>query len=92
MDRDPLEEVRNNNMKKIILLVTALALFGAVSLRAADDPKPAKPAAKGKPSAEDLKKYDKNGDGKLDKEEKAAMKADTRAEKAKANPEKKKDK
>jgi len=62
-------------MKKIILLVTALALFGTVSLRAADDPKPAKPAAKGKPSAEDLKKYDKNGDGKLDKEEKAAMRA-----------------
>ena len=56
-------------MKKLTLLVVAIATITTLSLPAADDAKPKRE----KPSAEDLKKYDKNGDGKLDKEERAAM-------------------
>ena len=59
-------------MKKITLIAVAIATITTLSLPAADDAKPKRP----KPSAEDIKKYDKNGDGKLDKEEKAAMQAD----------------
>ncbi|HEY0549797.1 MAG TPA: hypothetical protein VGF13_09355 [Verrucomicrobiae bacterium] len=60
-------------MKKITLLAVAIATITTLSLPAADD---AKPKRANKPTAEELKKYDKNGDGKLDKEEKAAMAAD----------------
>ena len=60
-------------MKKITLLAVAIATITTLSLPAADDAKPKRAA---KPTAEELKKYDKNGDGKLDKEEKAAMAAD----------------
>ena len=49
--------------------------IAGLSLSAADDAAPAKPK-RAKPTAEEMKKYDKNGDGKLDKEEKAAMNAD----------------
>jgi hypothetical protein len=66
-------------MKKLTLLVVAVATITTLSLRAADDAKPKQGRAK--ISAEDLKKYDKNGDGKLDKEERAAMKADKAKEK-----------
>lgn len=59
-------------MKKITLLVLAVSAISTLSLRAADDAKPARP----KPTAEEIKKYDKNGDGKLDKEERAAWNAD----------------
>jgi len=68
-------------MKKLTLLTMAIAMIASLSLSAADDVKP-KPG--GKVSAEDLKKYDKNGDGKLDKDERAAMKADKAKEKDKA--------
>jgi hypothetical protein len=67
-------------MKKITFLTIAIAMLASLSLRAADDAKPKGP----KISAEDLKKYDKNGDGKLDKEERAAMKADKAKEKKEA--------
>ena len=60
-------------MKKITLLAVAIATITMLSLRAADD---AKPAKREKPTAEEIKKYDKNGDGKLDKEERAALNAD----------------
>jgi hypothetical protein len=60
-------------MKKITLLAVAIATITTLSLPAADD---AKPAKRTKPTAEELKKYDKNGDGKLDKDERAAMAAD----------------
>jgi hypothetical protein len=60
-------------MKKITLLAVAIATITTLSLRAADD---AKPVKREKPTAEQIKKYDKNGDGKLDKEERAAMAAD----------------
>ena len=68
-------------MKKLTLLTMAIAMIASLSLSAADD---AKPKAGGKVSAEDLKKYDKNSDGKLDKDERAARKADKEKEKDKA--------
>ena len=69
-------------MKKLTLLTLAVAMLTSLSLKAADNAKPK--ADTPKVSAEDLKKYDKNGDGKLDKEEKAAMKADKAKDKKKA--------
>jgi hypothetical protein len=66
-------------MKKLTLIIVAVAAVATFSLRAADDAKPKQSRAK--ISAEDLKKYDKNGDGKLDKEERAAMRADKAKEK-----------
>jgi hypothetical protein len=71
---------KNNSMKKLTMLIVAIATITTLSLRAADDAKP----ARGKVSAEDLKKYDKNGDGKLDKDERAAMRADKAKEKKEA--------
>ena len=66
-------------MKKITLLTIAIATIATLTLSAAD------PAAKKtKPTAEEIKKYDKNGDGKLDKEERAAMNADKKKDAAPA--------
>ena len=76
----------DNTMKKITLLIVAIAAITTLSLPAqfarpaADE---AKPKQKAKVSAEDLKKYDNNGDGKIDKDERAAMKADKAAAKEK---------
>lgn len=64
-------------MKKLTFLTIAVAMLTSMTLRAADDTKPKAP----KVSAEDMKKYDKNKDGKLDKEERAAMKAEKAKEK-----------
>ena len=69
-------------MKKVTLLVVAIATITTLSLPAADDAKPKQ--QRPKISAEDLKKYDKNGDGKLDKDERAAMRADKAKEKKEA--------
>jgi hypothetical protein len=63
---------KNNSMKKITLLTLAVAMLAGLTLTAADDAAP----KKNKPTAEEIKKYDKNGDGKLDKEERAALNAD----------------
>ena len=69
-------------MKKIMLLTVAIATITTLSLSAAD---PAAPAKKNnKPTAEEIKKYDKDGDGKLNKEEKAAWQADKKKEAAPA--------
>ena len=65
---------KNNSMKKITLIAVAIATIATLSLPAADDAKPKAPRAK--PTAEEIKKYDKDGDGKLSKEERAAMNAD----------------
>lgn len=76
---------------KITLLASVLAVAGMFivpALRAADDDA-TKAAKKAKKAAADLKKYDKNGNGKLDPDEEAALKADV--EKAKAEKKKKKD-
>ena len=67
-------------MKKITLLTIAIATMATLTLPAADEAKPKAP----KPTAEEMKKYDKNGDGKLDKEEKAAMRADKKKDAAPA--------
>ena len=72
----------------LILSVFAVACaFTVPAVRAADDAE--KAAKKAKKEAADLKKYDKNGNGKLDADEEAMMKADM--EKAKAEKKKKKD-
>jgi len=68
-------------MKKLTLLV-AIVTIATLSLSAADDPA-AKPKRQ-KPTPEEIKKYDKNGDGKLDKEERAAWLADKAKEKKEA--------
>lgn len=70
--------------RQIVILRAALlglALFAsAAALRAEGSDKPEKKAEKPVP-AEVMKKYDKDGDGKLSPEEKAAWKADREAEK-----------
>lgn len=66
-------------MKKITLLTLAVAMIAGLSLSAADDAAP----RRAKPTAEEIKKYDKNGDGKLDKEERAALNADKKKEQKK---------
>jgi capsule polysaccharide export protein KpsE/RkpR len=76
---------------KVTLLASVLAVAGMFivpAVRAADDDA-AKAEKKKKKMEADLKKYDKNGNGKLDADEEAAMKADM--EKAKAEKKKKKD-
>jgi hypothetical protein len=68
-------------MKKVMLLavVVSMALGMSSVSRAADDAAPKKDKAAR--HAELLKKYDKNGDGKLDDAEKAAMKEDLKKNK-----------
>jgi hypothetical protein len=66
-------------MKKLTILSIAFAMIATLSLSAADDAKKAKKSL----PAEVVKKYDKNGDGKLDKDERAAYKADQQKEKEK---------
>lgn len=73
---------------KLTLIASMLAVAFAVMApvaQAADDAE--KAAKKAKKAAADLKKYDKNNNGKLDPDEEAALKADV--EKAKAEKKKK---
>jgi hypothetical protein len=51
-------------MKKLTILTAVLALFATLSLQAADD---AKPKRNRQVPKELLEKYDKNKDGKVDK-------------------------
>ena len=69
------------SMKKVVLLavVVSVALGLSSVSRAADEGAPKKDKAAR--HAELLKKYDKNGDGKLDESEKAAMKEDLKKNK-----------
>ena len=65
-------------VSKLGLLVCAIAVgtaFAVPAMHAADDAKKKKEA--------DLKKYDKNGNGKLDPDEKAAMEADLKKQEQK---------
>jgi Ca2+-binding EF-hand superfamily protein len=62
-------------MKKVMLL-TAVVAIATLSLSAADEAKP----KRAKPTAEEIKKYDKDGDGKLSKEERAEMNKDKKKE------------
>lgn len=78
-----------NPAPKLILIAGILALacmFTAPAVRAANDDKAEKKAKK---AQADLKKYDKNANGKLDPDEEAALKADV--EKQKTDKKKKKD-
>ena len=74
---------------KLTLIASMLAVAFAVTVpavQAADDAE--KAAKKAKKAAADLKKYDKNKNGKLDPDEQAELQADV--EKAKAAKKKKK--
>jgi capsule polysaccharide export protein KpsE/RkpR len=73
---------------KLILISGLLAtacMFTVPAVHAADD----KAEKKAKKAQADLKKYDKNANGKLDPDEEAALKADV--EKQKSEKKKKKD-
>jgi len=63
-------------IKKTLLTILGLSLGGLLAQAADGETKP--PPAPG--LAELLKKYDKNGDGKLDQEERAALQKDRQAE------------
>jgi hypothetical protein len=77
-----------NPASKITLIVSTLAIACLLTLPALAADKEDAAAKKAKRDAEMIKKYDKNGNGKLDPDEEAAMKADQA--KAKAEKEKKK--
>lgn len=64
-------------MKKVTILTLAITMIAGFALRAADAPKNDKAAREAR-RAEMLKKYDKNSDGKLDEQERAAMREDLR--------------
>ena len=65
-----------NRMKKTLFIILGLALSRVLAQAADGEAKPAAP-----PSREEIiKKYDKNGDGKLDQEERAAFMKDRQAE------------
>lgn len=69
---------------KLTLIAGMIALAFSVAMppaRAADDDA-AKAEKKKKKAEADLKKYDKNGNGKLDPDEEAALKADVEKQKA----------
>jgi hypothetical protein len=78
---------------KLTLIASLLAVAGffavpAIHAAESKDEAAVKAEKKAKRDAENLKKYDKNGNNKLDPDEEAAMKADQA--KAKAEKEKKK--
>lgn len=78
-----------NSASKITLILSVLALAGAFfvpAVSAQDDAA----AKKAKREAANLKKYDKNGNGKLDEDEIAQMKKDQAEAKAKKEAEKNK--
>lgn len=68
-------------------MLAVACMLTVPALRAADDDA-TKAAKKAKKAEADLRKYDKNGNGKLDPDEEAALKADQ--EKAKNERKKKK--
>lgn len=82
-------------VSKITLIAGMLAIAGMLTVpavRAAEEKKEdaaVKAEKKAKRDAENLKKYDKNANGKLDPDEEAALKADQ--EKMKAEKKKKKE-
>jgi Ca2+-binding EF-hand superfamily protein len=65
-------------MKKLLALTLGLSLMTSLASlsRAADDAKKDPAPDRAARRAEMLKKYDKNGDGKLDAEERKAMQED----------------
>ncbi len=65
-------------MMKLTLLMVVISMVASLSLSAADDAAPKKPR---EIPPEVLKKYDKDGDGKLSKEERAEMRKDRQPKK-----------
>lgn len=65
-------------MKKMLLIALGLSLTGVLTQAADGEKKPTAPA-RGERS-EAFKKYDKNGDGKLDEEERAALQKERQQE------------
>jgi len=63
-------------MKKTLFITLGLALSGILVQAAEGEAKPAAPPGR----EEIIKKYDKNGDGKLDQEERAAFMKDRQAD------------
>ena len=63
-------------MKKMLLITLGLSLSGLLAQAAEGEAKPAPPPSR----AEIIKKYDKNGDGKLDEEERAALQKERQQE------------
>ena len=63
-------------MKKALFITLGLALSGVLARAADGEVKPAAPPGR----EEIIKKYDKNGDGKLDQDERAAFMKDRQAE------------
>jgi hypothetical protein len=76
---------------RLVAIASAMAVVSMLALSAygADKEDPA--AKKSKRDAEILRKYDKNGNGKLDPDEEAAMKADQARAKAPKKKKKEKD-
>ena len=69
----------------ILTIVLGLTVNGLATAYAADaDPKLVKPANPPANAADPLKKYDKNGDGKLDDKEKAELHKDLEAQRKQA--------
>jgi hypothetical protein len=78
----PIETTRQHNMKKLLLIALTASLAGFVAQAADEDKKPERPRPEGQrpDRAAQIKKYDKNNDGKLDDDERAAMRKDREAE------------
>ena len=75
------EQFNADSMKRFLLMAVAVSMLtGLTSVRAADDADAKKEKAAAR-RAEMIKKYDKNGDGKLDAEERAAMREDQKKNK-----------
>ena len=61
-------------MKKLLSITLGLCVLGLINSHAADEPKKEGKEGRGRKVPEAvLKKYDKNGDGKLDDSERATM-------------------
>jgi len=65
-------------MKKMLLIALGLSLTGVLTQAADGEKKPTPPPRADR--SEIFKKYDKNGDGKLDEEERAALQKERQQE------------
>jgi hypothetical protein len=86
LNKNPNNKTTMMNMTKILLTGIAAALAFSMTANAEDDADGKQGKGKGKrhggPPKELVKKFDKDGDGKLDKEERAALKTATKKHRA----------
>jgi hypothetical protein len=80
-------KLRSDMKKTMWTLIVGISLASWVARGADEEKKPTPPAAPAPPAglsgmsrADMMKKYDKNGDGKLDEQERAAISKDRQAE------------